>query len=77
MCIRDSNKGPVMEGMIEKYNLSKNEIAAVGDTVVDIPTFERAGLSVAVNTEDERVISKANYHLKGDLSELTKLILNW
>ena len=53
------NKGPVMEGMIEKYNLSKNEIAAVGDTVVDIPTFERAGLSVAVNTEDERVISKA------------------
>ena len=71
------NKGPVMEGMIEKYNLSKNEIAAVGDTVVDIPTFERAGLSVAVNTEDERVISKANYHLKGDLSELTKLIINW
>ena len=71
------NKGPVMEGMIEKYNLSKNEIAAVGDTVVDIPTFERAGLSIAVNTEDERVISKANYHLKGELSELTKLILNW
>ena len=71
------NKGPVMEGMIEKYNLSKNEIAAIGDTVVDIPTFERAGLSVAVNTDDERVISKANYHLKGDLSELTKLIINW
>ena len=71
------NKGPVMEGMIEKYNLSKNEIAAIGDTVVDIPTFERAGLSVAVNTEDERVISKATYHLKGDLSKLTKLILNW
>ena len=71
------NKGPVMEGMIEKYNLSKSEIAAIGDTVVDIPTFERAGLSVAVNTEDERVISKATYHLKGDLSELTKLILNW
>ena len=62
------NKGPVMEKMIEKYNFSKNEIAAVGDTVVDIPTFERAGLSIAVNTEDERVISKANYHLKGDLT---------
>ena len=71
------NKGPVMEKMIEKYNFSKNEIAAVGDTVVDIPTFERAGLSIAVNTEDERVISKANYHLKGDLTELKKLILNW
>ena len=44
------NKGPVMEKMIEKYNLKKNEIAAIGDTMVDIPTFERAGLSVAVNT---------------------------
>jgi len=71
------NKGPVMEKMIEKYNFKKNEIAAVGDTVVDIPTFERAGLSIAVNTEDERVISRANYHLKGDLTELKSLILNW
>ena len=71
------NKGPVMEKMIEKYNFNKNEIAAVGDTVVDIPTFERAGLSIAVNTEDERVINKANYHLKGDLTELKSLILNW
>tara|TARA_A100000164_G_C21874091_1_gene756718 strand:+ start:103 stop:678 length:576 start_codon:yes stop_codon:yes gene_type:complete len=71
------NKGPVMEKMIEKYNYEKNEIAAIGDTMVDIPTFERAGLSVAVNTEDERVITKADYHLKGDLTELTKLILNW
>ena len=71
------NKGPVMEQMIKKYNFKKNEIAAVGDTVVDIPTFERAGLSIAVNTDDERVINKANYHLKGDMSELKKLILNW
>tara|TARA_S200000501_G_scaffold323671_1_gene320462 strand:+ start:40 stop:654 length:615 start_codon:yes stop_codon:yes gene_type:complete len=71
------NKGPVMEEMIKEYNLRKNEIAAIGDTVVDIPTFERAGLSVAVNTEDKRVISKADYHLKGNLSELIELILNW
>tara|TARA_B100001094_G_scaffold231250_1_gene226009 strand:+ start:1689 stop:2333 length:645 start_codon:yes stop_codon:yes gene_type:complete len=71
------NKGPVMEKMIEKYNFNKNEIAAIGDTMVDIPTFERAGLSIAVNTEDERVITKADYHLKGNLTELTKLILDW
>tara|TARA_B100001250_G_scaffold363831_1_gene343434 strand:+ start:252 stop:896 length:645 start_codon:yes stop_codon:yes gene_type:complete len=71
------NKGPVMEKMIEKYNCEKNEIAAVGDTIVDVPTFERAGLSIAVNTDDERVISKANYHLKGELTELKKLIINW
>jgi len=70
------NKGPVMKKMIKKYNCKKDEIAAVGDTVVDIPTFERAGLSIAVNTEDERVIRKADYHLKGDLRELKKLIIN-
>ena len=71
------NKGPLMEKMIKKYNYKKNEIAAIGDTIVDIPTFERAGLSIAVNTEDERVIDKADYHLKGDLTELKKLIMNW
>ena len=71
------NKGPVMEKMIEKYNFNKNEIAAIGDTMVDIPTFERAGLSIAVNTEDERVITKDDYHLKGNLTELTKLIFDW
>ena len=71
------NKGPMMEKIIKKYGYQKNQVAAVGDTIVDIPMFERAGLSIAVNTNDERVITKANYHLKGDLSELKKLIINW
>ena len=71
------NKGPMMEKIIKKYDYKKNQVAAVGDTIVDIPMFERAGLSIAVNTNDERVITKANYHLKGDLSELKKLIINW
>ena len=71
------NKGPVMDEMIKKYKFTRDEIAAIGDTVVDIPTFERAGLSIAVNTDDIRVISKASYHLKGSLSELVKIIINW
>ena len=71
------NKGPMMDKIIKKYNYKKNQVAAVGDTIVDIPMFEKAGLSIAVNTNDERVISKANYHLKGDLSELKKLIISW
>jgi HAD superfamily PSPase-like hydrolase len=71
------NKGPMIDKIIKKYNYKKNQVAAVGDTIVDIPMFEKAGLSIAVNTNDERVISKANYHLKGDLSELKKLIISW
>ena len=45
-------------------NVSKDEVAAVGDTVVDIPLFERAGLAIAVNTNDQRVIDEVDYHLK-------------
>ena len=72
------NKGPMMEEIIKKYKLEKNEIAAVGDTMVDLPMFEIAGLSIAVNTDDERVIKQADYHLKSkNLSTLLKLITTW
>ena len=72
------NKGPMMEEIIKKYKLEKNEIAAVGDTMVDLPMFEIAGLSIAVNTDDERVIKQADYQLKSeDLSTLLKLITTW
>ena len=72
------NKGPMMEKLIEKYGYVKNEIAAIGDTVVDLPMFERAGLSIAVNTNDVNVIEKADYHLKSeDMNQLTKLIIDW
>ena len=71
------NKGPMMDKIIKKYNYKKNQIAAVGDTIVDIPMFDRAGLAIAVNTDDKKVIEKADYHLKGDLRELKNLIINW
>ena len=71
------NKGPMMDKIIKKYNYKKNQIAAVGDTIVDIPMFDRAGLAIAVNTDDKKVIEKADYHLKGDLRELKNLIIRW
>ena len=71
------NKGPMMEKIIKKYNYKKNQVAAVGDTIVDIPMFDRAGLAIAVNTDDKKVIEKADYHLKGDLRELKNLIIKW
>ena len=71
------NKGPMMDKIIKKYNYKKNQVAAVGDTIVDIPMFDRAGLAIAVNTDDKKVIEKADYHLKGDLRELKNLIINW
>ena len=70
-------KGAVMDKLLKQSNLKKEQVAAIGDTTVDLPMFERAGLSVAVNTDDKRVIEKADYHLKGDIRELQNLIINW
>ena len=38
------------EKLLNKMELEQKHVAAVGDTVVDLPMFERAGLSIAVNT---------------------------
>ena len=70
-------KGEVMDNLLNDLKLEKKQVAAIGDTTVDIPMFERAGLAIAVNTNDKTVIEKADYHLKGDLSELKNLIINW
>ncbi len=70
-------KGPVMDQLLKKMELSKENVAAVGDTVVDLPMFERAGLSIAVNTEQKNVFENADYHHKGDLRELINIISKW
>ena len=72
------NKGPLMEKIIKDFDLTGNEVAAVGDTMVDLPMFEIAGLSIAVNTDDERVISKSEYYLKeGSMKQLSDVIISW
>jgi len=72
------NKGPLMEKIIKDFGLASSEVAAVGDTMVDLPMFEIAGLSIAVNTDDERVISKSKYYLKeGSMKQLSNVIISW
>ena len=72
------NKGPLMEKIIKDFDLTGNEVAAVGDTMVDLPMFEIAGLSIAVNTDDERVINKSKYYLKeGSMKQLSDVIISW
>ena len=70
-------KGPVMDKLLHEMNLGNEEVAAVGDTVVDLPMFERAGLSIAVNTDKEAVFGKTDYHHNGKLTDLFPLITNW
>ena len=70
-------KGPVMDKLLHEMNLGNEEVAAVGDTVVDLPMFERAGLSIAVNTDKEAVFGKTDYHHNGKLTDLFPIITNW
>ena len=73
--VRGNNKGPVMESLLEKMKIKKEEVISVGDTVVDLPLFERSEFSIAVNTNDSRVINKADYHhTSSDLSDLIPII---
>mgnify|MGYP001981625410 FL=1 len=70
-------KGPIMDQLLEKMGFTKEEVASVGDTTVDIPLFQRSGLGIAVNTDDERVINEADYHLKeNNLRKLIPVIIN-
>ena len=71
-------KGPVMDKLMGKLGIPREEAAAIGDTVVDIPLFERAALGIAVNTENSKVIERADYHLKeNDLRKLIPVITSW
>ena len=70
-------KGPVMDQLLRKMELSKENVAAVGDTVVDLPLFERAGLSIAVNTNQKDVFENADYHHNDNLKKLINIISEW
>jgi phosphoserine phosphatase len=69
-------KAPVMRGVMARHHAARDEVAAVGDTVVDLDLFALAGISVAVNTNDERVIAAATHHLPDEsLDGLLPLLL--
>jgi len=73
--VRGNTKGPVMESLLEKMKIKEEEVMSIGDTTVDLPLFERSKFSIAVNTNDSKVINKANYHhTSADLSDLIPII---
>jgi 3-deoxy-D-manno-octulosonate 8-phosphate phosphatase (KDO 8-P phosphatase) len=49
------------EDILEKTNLSKEEVAYIGDDTPDIPLLEEVGFSVAVADAVEEVINNAIY----------------
>ncbi|MBI4824760.1 MAG: HAD-IIIA family hydrolase [Nitrospirae bacterium] len=52
-------KSVAYEQVLSKFGISDSEIAYIGDDIVDIPLFRRAGLSVAVSDAEEEAKSFA------------------
>lgn len=67
-------KGVAMESIAREYGLSRDEIAAVGDSRSDIAMFERAGVSVAFCAAHPSVEHAATHVVRrSDLHELTQI----
>lgn len=61
------NKLPALVGICSKYNISPNQIAFLGDDVLDIPIFEKVGLAIAPIDAHSLAIDNADWvsNLKG------------
>lgn len=73
-------KLPAFERIIADSNLAANEVAYMGDDIIDIPVLKRAGFSAAVSDAVSEVLSIVDYVTakpggKGAVRELTEVIL--
>ncbi|MDX2505719.1 MAG: 3-deoxy-manno-octulosonate-8-phosphatase KdsC [Gammaproteobacteria bacterium] len=55
------NKIQAFEDLCQNLNLSTEQVAYVGDDLVDIPVMKKAGLSIAVADAHERVRQHADW----------------
>ncbi|HHW20667.1 MAG TPA: HAD-IIIA family hydrolase [Thermodesulfovibrio thiophilus] len=70
----------IYQDLIEKYSLRNEEIAAMGDDIVDLSILSRVGFSVAPNDAHEEVIKRVDYVTtnkagNGAVRELCDMIL--
>jgi 3-deoxy-D-manno-octulosonate 8-phosphate phosphatase (KDO 8-P phosphatase) len=76
-----SNKADMVAEVLTKHKLQPDEVAFVGDELVDLPALRRAGLAVAVPNAVAEVKAIAHYTTKrrggdGAVREVIELILN-
>jgi 3-deoxy-D-manno-octulosonate 8-phosphate phosphatase (KDO 8-P phosphatase) len=74
------DKVPVLEELCRTLNLTSEEVAAVGDELVDLPLFQRVGLAVAVADAVPEVKAAAHWTTlnpggQGAVREVTDLLL--
>ena len=54
-------KEKALENILEKYQLAEEEIAYVGDDILDLPVLQRVGLPIAVQNARPEVRNKCYY----------------
>jgi len=74
------NKGKALEAILRMKKIRAEQICFVGDDLVDLPVFLRAGLAVAVADSAEEVQANAHYVTRlpggqGAVREVCELIL--
>ncbi len=67
-----NDKGSIMDELIKQSQIDPNKTVSVGNGFIDIPMFEKSGLSIAFNPEDDRVKDAADIVI--DESDLTLLL---
>ena len=55
------DKLPAFEKLLAKLAIDANEVAYVGDDLIDLPVMIRCGLAIAVADSHERVIEQAHW----------------
>jgi len=74
------SKLPPLEDIIKKTGVSFEEIAFIGDDLIDVPALRKVGLACAVKTARKEVLDIAHYVTEtpagqGVFREVTELIL--
>jgi YrbI family 3-deoxy-D-manno-octulosonate 8-phosphate phosphatase len=74
------DKKPVLKELMEFYSLQPEQVAVVGDDVVDIPLFRRAALGFTVPEAPSEVLAAASYVTRhrggyGAVREVIEMIL--
>ncbi len=57
-----SNKAEVLDKILAENGFREEEIAYVGDDIIDLPIMRRCGLAIAVATARAQVAAIAHYH---------------
>jgi len=76
------NKQQAYEDLLKKYDLRDEQVAYVGDDLIDLPAFRRAGLKVAVANARSSLKMMADYVTivhggRGAVREVVELLLGW